>query len=121
MSRTHKMPDETLGYVQKAHMELPEITSLGTLIYPKTGWEVPPCPPGYQRRSSDSESDDAWILDPIRPLCKHLSLLVAEKGSCGYHRIKRRCCLIKSFIGPKTCDDCTYREDLDAGTTEQGG
>jgi hypothetical protein len=103
---------------QEAHTEPPEITPLGTLIYARTGWEPPPCPPGYVRRSSDLESDGAYILDPIRPLCKHLSLLVAEKGSCGYHRVKRRCCLIKSFVGPKTCDDCAYRENLDAGKTK---
>ena len=106
---------------QKAHTDPPEINPLGTLIYARTGWEPPPCPLGYIRRSSDVESDDAWVLDPIKVPCKHLSLLPAEVGGCGYHRIKRRCRIIKSFIGPKTCDDCTYREDLDAGTTEQGG
>ena len=104
---------------QEAHTEPPEITPLGTLIYARTGWEPPPCPPGYVRRSSDLESDDAYILDPIQTLCKHLSLLVAEKGSCGYHRIKRRCCLIKSYVGPTTCGDCTYREVPDgAGETK---
>jgi hypothetical protein len=88
-----------------------EITPLGTLIYPRTGWEPPPCPPGYRSRSSDQNSDDAWILDPIDAVCEHLELVPADTGACGYRRVARRCKLIESFIGPRTCDTCTRRPD----------
>ncbi len=91
---------------QKPHMSGVEITPQGTLIYQRGGWEVPPIPPGYERRSSDPDSDDSWILDPVDAVCEHLELSPAEVGSCGYQRIKRRCKLIDSFVGPKTCGTC---------------
>lgn len=99
---------------QKPHMEPPTISGLGTLVYSLDGWEVPPCPPGYVRRSPDLVSVDVCIFDPIRIPCKHLHLMPADVGACGYHRVKRRCNLIKSYVGSKTCETCVQREDLDA-------
>ncbi len=92
--------------LQKPHRSGVEITPQGTLIYQRGGWEVPPIPPGYRARSSDPDNDDAWILDPVDAVCKHLELVPAEVGSCGYQRIARRCKLIDSFIGAKTCGTC---------------
>jgi hypothetical protein len=86
------------------------ITPLGTLIYARTGWEPPPCPPGYRARSSDTESDDAWILDPDEPMCKHLTLSPADRGSCGYRRVAKRCGSIGAFVGARTCGTCPRRE-----------
>lgn len=102
-----KIPPETL---QKAHIEPPVITLDGTLIFAQTGWEPPPVVPGYQRKSSDLTSDDAWVLAPLEPICKHLELKVAERGSCGYHRIARKCKLVQSFIGQRTCTKCPKKE-----------
>lgn len=99
---------------QEAHTEPLEITPLGTLIYQRSDWEPPPCPLGYHRKSIDLADDDAWVLEPNEPLCKHLELKPAERGSCGYYRIKRRCGLIKSYVGPRTCQTCEKREERDA-------
>ena len=95
---------------QIAPIEPPVINPLGTLTYARTGWEPPPCPPDYHRRSSDLNSDGAWILEPAKPICKHLKLSVAERGACGYCRVKRHCGLVDSFIGPRTCGTCQRRE-----------
>jgi hypothetical protein len=96
---------------QKAHMRPPEITPLGTLIYARTGWEAPPVPFGYRRKTSDLSNDDAWVLEPIHSVCKHLELVPAEVGACGYHRVAKRCLLVDSFVGPKTCEFCEKREE----------
>ncbi len=96
---------------QEPPRELPRITSKGTLIYTRSGCEPPPCPPGYQRKSSDLNSDDAWILEPDKPLCKHTELKFGERGNCGYPRITCFCKLIGSFVGPRTCGICTRRNE----------
>ena len=83
-----------------------EIEPLGILKYQRTGWEAPPTPPGYHLRGTE----DVWELEPLEPVCKHLELKGAERGSCGYQRIARRCKLVQSFIGQKTCDECQRRE-----------
>ncbi len=88
---------------QERHMEPPVITPLGTIIYHQTGWELPPVAPGYR-------TTDGWTLEPIDPICRHLELKPANIGACGYHRIARRCKLVDSFVGPKTCSICPRRE-----------
>ena len=95
---------------QKAHTGDVEIGPLGTLIYTRLHWEAPPCPPGYRARSSDQNDDDSWILDPIDAVCKHLQLKPADIGACGYQRIARRCKLIDSFVGARTCETCSRKE-----------
>jgi len=104
---TSGTPSETL---QEAHTGLPEITPLGTLIFTRTHWEPPPCPPGYHR----ADTEAAWVLKPDVPVCKYLELGSGEVGSCGYPRLTRHCQLVKSFVGPKTCETCTKR-DSNAG------
>ena len=99
---------------QEAHEGDVAISPLGTLIYTRTQWEAPPTPPGYRSRSSDAESDDAWILDPMDVVCRHLELVPADRGSCGYQRVARRCRLIDSFVGARTCMTCEKKEEIDA-------
>jgi hypothetical protein len=99
---------------QEPHIVSLTINPLGTLTYARTGWEPPPVPPGYQRKSSDLNSDAAWILDPLKPVCKHLELSPANVGPCGYPRIAHYCLKIKSFVGPRTCESCRLREETDA-------
>lgn len=41
----------------------------GTLVYPKQGWEPPPVPAGYRRKSNDLHSPDAWAFEPVLPAC----------------------------------------------------
>lgn len=105
-----KAPSQT---PQEARTEPPEITPLGSLVYPRTGWEPPPCPPGYQRKSDDPKSDDAWVLEPMGTACKHLQISFGEVGACGYPRVRRTCGKIQSFIGPTTCNNCRLREEQD--------
>jgi hypothetical protein len=95
-------PSET---PQEPRTRLPEVTSLGTLIFQRTDWEPPPCPPGYHR----ADTETAWVLEPDIPMCEHLELGTGEIGSCGYPRLTRLCKLIESFVGPRTCVTCTKR------------
>ncbi len=95
---------------QEAHMGDVEIGPLGTLIYTRTHWEPPPCPPGYRARSSDQNSNDAWILEPIDVVCKHLELVPSDTGACGYQRAAKRCKLVQSFIGQRSCSICPRKE-----------
>jgi len=104
------LPGEELGEIetpsqtpQKPRTEPPTITPLGTLIYTRTHWEPPPAPPGWHREDSDPE---VWKLVPDRAICQHLTLVPAEIGACGYHRVSRHCGLVDSFIGPTTCQRC---------------
>jgi hypothetical protein len=103
----NEIPSET---PQEPHVRLPEITSLGTLIFTRTHWEPPPCPPGYHRADTPS----MYVLEPDNPMCRHLELGTGEVGACGYPRLTRRCKLVDSFVGPMTCETCTKRGN-DAG------
>lgn len=102
---------ESLEKPQEPHTATLEITPLGTLIYPRTAWEPPPCPPGYHR----ADTEDTWVLELDIPICKHLELGSGAVGSCGYSRVTRRCLSIDSFVGPRTCESCQSREEPDAG------
>jgi len=96
---------------QETHVELLEITSNGTLKYARKGWEPPSIPPGYKRKSSDLNNDDAWILVP-QIKCKHLKLNQLPVGGCGCIRIELTCTYNDHFIKihEHTCTTCKHKE-----------
>lgn len=47
----------------------PKLMEDGSLVYPRTGWEPPRVPEGYNRKSDDPKSDDAWVFLPEWPPC----------------------------------------------------
>ncbi len=67
------------------------ITPDGTLVYNKEGWEPPPVPPGYHRKSEDLTSRDAWIFILDKPLCKHLVLHKIKSPACKCVRVIPAC------------------------------
>ena len=69
----------------------PEIQEDGTIVYPKIGWEPPPVPPGYKRKSDDLGSEDAWTLVRIQPLCRFCKLVQVKRGNCGCLRVVPTC------------------------------
>ena len=69
----------------------PNILDNGTIVYARVGWEPPPVPPGYQRKSHDLTSDDAWVLVRKEPLCQHCSLLRIRRENCNCLRIVPTC------------------------------
>lgn len=85
--------------------EPPTITPNGTLIYVKEGWQPPPCPPGYRRRSNDLKHKDAWILEPMKPPCKHIDLVIGEVAACGCHRVIPTC-VYQGRLMKLTSDTC---------------
>ena len=103
-------PGASSERLQEAHTPPLTITPLGTLVYAQNGWEAPPCPPGYQLADSDEDDGKTWVLEPLDAVCKHLELKPAESGRCGYPRVSRRCKLIDSFVGPRTCVTCIKKE-----------
>ena len=82
------------------------ITPQGQLIYAHDGWEPPPVPPDYQLVDSDETDGKTWVLEPIDAVCIYREIQPAEKGRCGYPRVSRRCQIIGSFVGPRTCMTC---------------
>ncbi len=69
----------------------PRILDDATIVYEKVGWEPPPVPPGYKRKSDDFKSRDAWILVRIEPMCKHCKLVQIRKPGCDCLRIVPTC------------------------------
>ena len=114
-NESSSVPPERL---QKASGEPPTITPDGTLIYDQTGWEPPSCPPGYQRKSDDASTPDAWVLEPRKPLCKHIKLNIGSPTSCGYRRVIPTCTYKgkSSKIGMKKCPHCKNKEPRDVET-----
>jgi hypothetical protein len=92
----------------------PRVLEDGAIIYEKEGWEPPPVPPGYRRKSDDLSSPDAWILVPEKPLCKQLKLLQVEK-ECGCIRVSPICAHNgkHEIIERERCSQCPHRKERD--------
>lgn len=103
-------PEAPSERLQEAHTPPLTITPQGQLIYTLNGWEPPPVPPGYYMLDSKETDGKTCVLEPIDAVCKHLELQPAESGRCGYPRVSRRCQLIDSFVGPRTCLTCKWKE-----------
>lgn len=86
----------------------PEIRDDGTIIYPKIGWEPPPVPPGYKRKSDDLSRDDAWTLVRIEPLCTFCKLVQTRRKNCGCLRVVPTCTYRgkSENIDFDRCDSC---------------
>jgi len=93
---------------RKGSGEPPTITPDGTLIYVQRGWQPPPCPPGYRRRSNNLKTPDAWVLEPLKPLCDHLRLVIGEQGACLCRRVVPTCVYQgRSLkVTSQTCQTC---------------
>lgn len=68
----------------------PRFLSDGTIAYPKRGWEPPPVPAGYRRKSANLQSADAWVMLPVMTPCEHRSTSTAY-GPCGACKISYFC------------------------------
>lgn len=60
----------------------PRIMTDGTICFPKRGFEPPPVPAGYRRKSNNLRNPDAWIMLPILKPCEHRTTSI-EYGECG--------------------------------------
>lgn len=100
---------------EKGSPAVPTVHPDGSLVYEKEGWEPPPCPPGYHRKSEDLKSDDAWILLRDEPLCKHAILRQVHRASCSCIRIIPTCQYngqsVDISIGK--CEECFDKESRD--------
>lgn len=85
----------------------PRFMSDGVIAYPKRGFEPPPVPPGYRRKSEDLKSSDAWILIPTLPACPQRTHEV-EYGTCGACKITYYCQRDKGdrIHDLSTCNKC---------------
>lgn len=86
----------------------PHKASDGTISYPKRGWEPPPIPDGYQRKSTNLKSSDAWIFIPILPPCQHRTVVV-ETGHCGAQAYKYSCRDVRLYDLSR-CGRCDARD-----------
>lgn len=63
----------------------PKLNADGSITYPKTGWEPPRVPKGFER-----SADDAWTMIPLWAPCADRELH-ARKLQCGCVEIDARC------------------------------
>lgn len=68
----------------------PRVMPNGDLVYPKRGWEPPPVPDGYRRKSQDLTSPDAWVLVPDLPPCERRREEV-QVADCGKAKVTYFC------------------------------
>lgn len=83
----------------------PRFMADGTIVYPKRGWEPPPIPAGYRRKSDNLRSADAWIMLPVLPDCQQRQIITKETP-CGAVKITYRCVLFGDITVPRclACD-----------------
>jgi hypothetical protein len=77
----------------------------GTLTYPQRGFEPPPVPAGYRRKTANLKIADAWTFIPILKPCGHRTH-ETETGSCGAQSIKYFCKGTR-IHDLSRCDRCT--------------
>lgn len=80
----------------------------GELVYPKRGWEPPPVPEGYRRKSDDLRTTDAWVMVPVLPECTKRSEQVTY-SRCGAAVYSYLCTLRGAKVTAKQCLACGGR------------
>lgn len=88
----------------------PRLLPDGVIAFPKRGWEPPAVPDGYQRKSEDLRSPDAWIFLPVLAACKHRVRSI-EYSPCGNARVNFTCqlsgCRVITY-----CNTCENRDGM---------
>ena len=95
------MPDTTHGR--------PRIMKDGVMTYPKRGWEPPPTPAGYRRKTTNLRSSDVWIFIPLLPMCHH-RIQTISYGSCGAASITYTC-KDNPLVDLSGCHTCQEKTD----------
>jgi hypothetical protein len=92
---------------QQTHAR-PRLLNDGTIAYPKRGWEPPAIPAGYERKSNDLRSADAWIFIPIIKPCKHRQRHLTF-SPCGNAKIVWVCGPTGRCVETTRCSTCEDR------------
>ncbi len=87
----------------------PRIMVDGVMTYPKRGWEPPPVPAGYRRKSANLRTADAWIFIPLLPVCEY-RIQTISYGSCGAASITYTC-KGNPLVDLSGCHTCKERLD----------
>jgi len=94
--------------------ETPRFLPDGTAVFPKKGMDPPPDMEGYQRRSGNPRSGDAWVFIPLWSACPHRSQrFVQRESGCRCVRIVMFCNHSDGKSEPLTlacCQNCTLRQ-----------
>jgi hypothetical protein len=107
------------GYVRETGLakipsseSAPQMHDDGTIVYEKVGWEPPPVPRGYKRKSNDLTHRDAWILVRKEPLCKHCKLVRIQRANCDCLKLIPTCTRRgrAKNIQLDECDTCRNRQ-----------
>jgi len=90
----------------------PQMLDDGSIVYEKVGWEPPPVPRGYRRKSDDLTHQDAWILVREKPLCKHCKLVRIQRADCDCLKLIPTCTRRgrAKNIQLDECDTCQNRK-----------
>lgn len=85
----------------------PRVFEDGTIVYPKRGWEPPPVPEGYRRKTGDLRSPDAWVFLPVLDACTHRTKKI-NYSACGAAQVTYHCTLF-GRVKPPQCQRCTEK------------
>jgi len=102
--------------VQSAGIEeqinIPETLVSGEIVYKRIGWEPPPCPEGYERKSDDPQSDDAWRFVSQWKPCIHRQKKTIPRENCNCATIVQECDLKNGTrVSIAVCRECPLREE----------
>jgi hypothetical protein len=81
----------------------------GTVVLPKTSWEPPPCPEGYNRVSNNPTSEDAWHFKSQWEKCQHRGHKILKHEGCNCTKLIPICTLDQSELTLEICVTCTKR------------
>jgi len=100
----------------KKYYDIPRMLPGGIAIYPKKGPFPPPDMEGYQRKSNNPRSVDAWIFIPLWQYCPYRQRKVVPRDEgCKCTRIVMICGLkdCEYYDLPttlKSCEECLLRQ-----------
>lgn len=93
----------------------PTLLEDGTLVYPRTGWEPPKAPNGYER-----STQDAWAFAPLWPKCTDRQMH-ARKMSCGCINFAAICGQNGKLVVLGDCEGCPIRCPVEQEGSEEEG
>lgn len=92
--------------------EVPRILPNGVAVFPKKGLTPPPSMEGYQRKSPNLKSSDAWVFIPLWSDCPfRAQKFVQRESGCRCVKIVMSCNHNPNQpLTLQACQNCTLRE-----------
>lgn len=99
--------------IDESQISIPETLESGEIVYKRIGWEPPPCPEGYERKSDDPNSDDAWRFVSKWKPCIHRKAKSIMRENCACRTFVQECDLKSGAqVSIAICQLCERRVEL---------